>query len=69
MEIGQQPHEAADVCSSDLLLASSLVAALLDSLFEHPEVIRASAPYRKFQPCVQHQPIFPQPVSPDALNG
>jgi hypothetical protein len=39
-------------------LASSLVVALLDRLFEHPEVIRASAPYGKFQPCVRHQLSF-----------
>ena len=30
--------------------ASSLAAALLDSLFEHPDVILALAPYGKFQP-------------------
>jgi hypothetical protein len=29
-------------------LASSLAAALLDSLFEHPETILASAPYLRF---------------------
>ena len=40
-------------------LASSLAAALLDGLFEHPEVILASVPYGKFQPYVQHQPSFP----------
>ncbi|MEK9139523.1 MAG: hypothetical protein AAB308_00595, partial [Nitrospirota bacterium] len=39
-------------------LASSLAAALLDSLFEHPEVIPASAPFRKFQPYCRHQPSF-----------
>ena len=38
-------------------LASSLAAALLDSLFEHPEVTLASAPYGKFQqPYFRHQP-------------
>jgi hypothetical protein len=41
---------------------SSLAAALLDSLFEHPEVILV-APYGKFQPNFWHQPNFPQPAS------
>jgi len=31
---------------------------LLDGLFEHPEVILASAPYGKFQPCFWHQLRF-----------
>jgi len=31
-------------------LASSLAAALLDSLFEHPEVILMFAPNRNFRP-------------------
>jgi hypothetical protein len=30
-------------------LASSLTAALLDSLFEHPEPVLTSAPYGSFQ--------------------
>jgi hypothetical protein len=38
--------------------ASSLAAALLDSLFEHPEVILASAPNGKFEPYFRHQPSF-----------
>jgi hypothetical protein len=29
--------------------ASSLAAALLDGLFEHPEPVSESAPYRRFQ--------------------
>ncbi len=41
-----------------LRLASSLAAALLGSLFEHPEVILAQAPYRKFQLYCGHQPSF-----------
>jgi hypothetical protein len=39
-------------------LAFSLTAALLDGLFEHPEVILASAPYGKFQPWFWHQLRF-----------
>jgi hypothetical protein len=39
-------------------LASLLAAALLDSLFEHPEVIPASTPYRTFQPYCGHQSSF-----------
>jgi hypothetical protein len=39
-------------------LASSLAAALLDSLFEHPDVILMFAPYGKFQPYFRHQPSF-----------
>jgi len=31
------------------LLASSLAAVLLDSLFEHPEILWALALYEKFQ--------------------
>jgi hypothetical protein len=37
-------------------LTSSLAAALLDSLFEHPDVILTFAPYGKFQPYFRHQP-------------
>jgi hypothetical protein len=39
-------------------VASSLAAALLDSLFEHPEVMLASAPYGKFEPYFRHKPSF-----------
>ena len=39
-------------------LASSLAAALLDSSFEHPDVILTFAPYGKFQPYFWHQPSF-----------
>jgi hypothetical protein len=40
------------------LLASSLATALLDSLFEHPDVILAFAPHGKFQPYCWYQPRF-----------
>jgi hypothetical protein len=43
-------------------LTSSLAAALLDSLFEHPEVILASALYGKFQPYFGINRVFPQPA-------
>ncbi len=36
-------------------LAPSLAAALLDSLFEHPEDILALIPNRNFQPYFWHQ--------------
>jgi hypothetical protein len=39
-------------------LASSLAAALLDGLFEHPEAIEAFMPYGVFQPCFSHMPSF-----------
>ncbi len=39
-------------------LASLLAAASLDSLFEHPDVILALAPYRHFQPYGWHQTNF-----------
>ncbi len=39
-------------------LASSLAAALLDGLFEHPEAIEASMPYGVFRPCVSQAPSF-----------
>ncbi|MEP6889738.1 MAG: hypothetical protein ABI955_03460, partial [Nitrospirota bacterium] len=39
-------------------LASSLAAALLDGLFEHPAVILKSAPYGKFQWCFMNKPSF-----------
>ncbi len=39
-------------------LASSLAAALLDSLFEHPEVILTLALYGQFQVCCPHQLSF-----------
>ena len=45
-------------------LASSLAAALLDSLFDHPEVILASALYGKFQPHFGINRVFPQPARP-----
>jgi hypothetical protein len=37
-------------------LTSSLAAALLDSLFEHPDVILVSASYGTFQQNHRHQP-------------
>ena len=43
-------------------LASSLAVALLDSLFEHPEVILASALYGKFQRHFGINRVFPQPA-------
>jgi hypothetical protein len=43
-------------------LASSLAAALLDSLFEHPEVILASAPNGNFWPYFGLDQVFPQPA-------
>ena len=39
-------------------LASSLAAALLDSLFEHPEVIQTLVPYGQLQPYCWHLPSF-----------
>ncbi len=39
-------------------LASSLAAALLDSLFEHPETIETSAPYGRFIRSFVHKPSF-----------
>ncbi len=39
-------------------LASSLAAALLDSLFEHPEVILVSAPNGKFWPYLASTKFF-----------
>jgi len=39
-------------------LASSLAAALLDSHFEHPEVLLALAPYETFPLYCCHQPSF-----------
>lgn len=39
-------------------LASSLAAALLDSLLEHPEVIRVNILLCKIQPYFWHQPSF-----------
>ena len=41
------------------LLASSLAAALLDGLFEHPEVIEAPAPSQLVQRCSMSKPSFP----------
>jgi len=43
-------------------LASSLAAALLGGLFEHPEVILASAPYEKLLSYFPHLPSFSQPI-------
>jgi len=40
-------------------LAASLAAALLDSLFEHPEVILILAPNGSFRPYFWHQLGFP----------
>ena len=40
------------------LLASSLAAALLDGLFEHPEAIQAPTPYGVFQLCFSYTPSF-----------
>jgi hypothetical protein len=39
-------------------LASSLAAALLDGLFEHPDVMLACAPHEQFPPSCWHQPSF-----------
>jgi hypothetical protein len=39
-------------------LASSLAAALLDRLFEHPENFQASAAKGKFQRCFVYQSSF-----------
>jgi hypothetical protein len=39
-------------------LASSLTAALLDDLFEHPEPVLDSAPYGRFQPHVVDKSSF-----------
>jgi hypothetical protein len=50
-------------------LASSLAAALLDSLFEHPEVFPALTPYGQLQPYCWHQPSFPQPVGSRQLSA
>ena len=44
------------------LLASSLAAALLDRLFEHPEVILASVQYGKFSHIFGINRVFPQPA-------
>ena len=43
-------------------LASSLAAALLDGLFEHPEVILALAPYGKSNHIFGINQVFPQPA-------
>ncbi len=40
------------------LLASSLAAALLDGIFEHPETIETSAPYGRFMRSFVHTPSF-----------
>ena len=47
-------------------LASSLAAALLDSLFEHPEVILVSAPNGNFWPYVGIDQVFPQSAGDEA---
>ena len=41
-------------------LASSLTAALLDGLFEHPETILPSTPFGRFQRHFVHKSSFPQ---------
>jgi hypothetical protein len=43
-------------------LASSLAAALLDSLFEHPELVLTSASYERFQRHFVYKSSFPQPA-------
>ena len=43
-------------------LASSLAAALLDSLFEHPATILTSAPSKKFHGCLYINRDVPQPA-------
>jgi hypothetical protein len=40
------------------LLASSLVAALLDNLFEHPEANVTSALFSRFQQSLRYKPSF-----------
>ncbi len=40
-------------------LASSLAAALLDGLFEHPEAMLTSAPLLRFQRCIVYKLNFP----------
>jgi hypothetical protein len=40
------------------LLASSLAAALLDGLFEHPEAIVASAPFCEIPTVFMYKPSF-----------
>ena len=49
-------------------LASSLAAALLDGLFEHPEVIVALAPSEIVQRCFMINQVFPQPLSHGCAN-
>ena len=44
--------------SQGYAFASSLAAALLDGLFEHPEVILAPAPYGIFWPGFPYQTSF-----------
>ncbi len=39
-------------------LASSLAAALLDSLFEHPDMILALDSHKHFQAYCRHHPII-----------
>jgi CHASE1-domain containing sensor protein len=39
-------------------LASSLVAALLDNLFEHPEANVTSALFSRFQQSLRYKPSF-----------
>ena len=39
-------------------LASSLTAALLNGLFEHPVVIQIATPFGVFQPCFSDKPSF-----------
>jgi hypothetical protein len=46
------------------LLASSLTAALLDGLFEHPVVVEAAMPIEASLPRVLIHRVFPQPANP-----
>jgi hypothetical protein len=43
-------------------LASSLTAALLDGLFEHPESVLTSASYGRVQRHFVYNRVFPQPA-------
>jgi hypothetical protein len=45
--------------SLSVRLATSLTAALLDGLFEHPEIIEAFVPSVIFQQCLMDDPCFP----------
>ncbi len=43
-------------------LASSLAAALLDGLFEHPVVVQAAVPLGACWPIFRIHRVFPQPA-------